>query len=215
MLFALSSFSLSGDPLTRYFLFLALGLSGREQVEAAVQSAILVRVKEPSGYEQYLVLLDQLEISRPRVYKNILDDASEELLSRTNCTAKNLLSLLQASFPFIDRVEAVPLTILEVESITRELFEANIGDLSILRAVFAESAKASMGYGQRHAENTYRASGCVQTGEVCCERHSSVRMCSWHRWWRRRIGARRERVRGGFGCCKTSSVVTKRQQRRR
>ena len=63
------------------------------------------------------------------MYKNILDDASEELLSRIKIAPQgNLLSLLQASFPFIG-VEELKRSVdysRKVESSARELFEANI-----------------------------------------------------------------------------------------
>ena len=119
-------------------MFLALGLSGREQVEAAVQKVqSSCALKNASGCEQYLGLLDQLEISRPRVYKNILDDASEELLSRIKIAPQgNLLSLLQASFPFIgiEELKRIPLTILEsLSPVPANYLKLISRDLSIFR----------------------------------------------------------------------------------
>ena len=94
-------------------------------------------LKNASGCEQYLGLLDQLEISRPRVYKNILDDASEELLSRIKIAPQgNLLSLLQASFPFIgiEELKRIPLTILErLSPVPANYLKLISRDLSIFR----------------------------------------------------------------------------------
>ena len=94
-------------------------------------------LKNASGCEQYLGLLDQLEISRPLAYKYILDDASEELLSRIKIAPQgNLLSLLQASFPFIgiEELKRIPLTILErLSPVPANYLKLISRDLSIFR----------------------------------------------------------------------------------
>lgn len=94
-------------------------------------------LKNASGCEQYLGLLDQLEISRPLAYKNILDDASEELLTRIKIAPQgNLLSLLQASFPFIgiEELKRIPLTILErLSPVPANYLKLISRDLSIFR----------------------------------------------------------------------------------
>jgi hypothetical protein len=109
-----------------------------EQVEAAVQKVqSSCALKNASGCEQYLGLLDQLEISRPLAYKYILDDASEELLSRIKIAPQgNLLSLLQASFPFIgiEELKRIPLTILErLSPVPANYLKLISRDLSIFR----------------------------------------------------------------------------------
>ena len=68
------------------------------------------------GFEQYLGLLDQLDVSRPQAYKSMLDEALNELSMRIKSAPQgNLLSLLQASFPFIaiEELKRIPLEILE------------------------------------------------------------------------------------------------------
>ena len=84
------------DDLFLLLHVLFMMITGRS---GGAKSPILVRVKKCLRMRTIPGLLDQLEISRPLAYKNILDDASEELLTRIKIAPQgNLLSLLQASF---------------------------------------------------------------------------------------------------------------------